>query len=257
MSDLVTMEVAGDGRARVGLGRRPVNALDLDLIAELGRAAEALAGDERARVVVLASDVPGVFMAGADLGMLADHWTEIGEITAALRRTLNAWERLPQPTVAAIDGHALGGGCELALVCDFRVMTRGPGRIGLPEARRGLLAAGGGTQRLVRILGRARTLDLVVRGRLLDADQAEQYGLVTLACDDLAAAVDGLVGELAALAPLTVAATKAVVLDGAELPLDEALTLEAEAMVRLASTEDALEGITSFLEKREPCFRGR
>jgi enoyl-CoA hydratase/carnithine racemase len=138
-------------------------------------------------------------------------------------------------------------------------MARGKGRIGLPESQRGLLPAGGGTQRMARLLGRARTLDLAMRGRLLDAEEAAAIGLVTTACDDgeLIAVADGLAAELAGLAPLTLAAIKRVVLAGEDLTLDEGLTMEGQAMVDLTKTADALEGVRSFLERRAPRFEGR
>ena len=147
----------------------------------------------------------------------------------------------------------------MALTFDFRCMARTRGRIGLPESQRGLLPAGGGTQRLAKLLGRARALDLAMRGRLLDADEAASIGLVTTACDpdELNAETDGLATELAGLAPLTLAAIKRVVLGGEDLTLDEGLILESKAMVELTKTADALEGVRSFLERRPPRFEGR
>jgi enoyl-CoA hydratase/carnithine racemase len=260
MTDMVRMEGPdGSGVARVILDRPPVNALDGDLIAALGHAAGALAVEPGVRVVVVASAVPGMFMAGADLGFIQANWHRIDEVAGELRATFDAWAGLAVPTIGALSGHTLGGGCELALTLDFRCMARGRGRIGLPEAQRGLLAAGGGTQRLARLVGVGRALDLAVRGRVLDADEAERIGLVTTACEvgQLDAVVEALAGELAGLAPRTVAATKAVIRAGFERPLEEALTLESEAMVRLAATDDAAEGVRSFLEGRPPRFTGR
>ncbi|HEV7864336.1 MAG TPA: enoyl-CoA hydratase-related protein [Acidimicrobiia bacterium] len=247
------------GIVRVVLDRAPVNALDGDFIAALGAAARSLATEPGVRVVVVASAVPGVFMAGADLGFIQAHWHRIDEVAADLRAAFGAWAGLTMPTIGALSGHALGGGCELALTLDFRCMARGRGRIGLPEAQRGLLAAGGGTQRLARLVGVGRALDLALRGRVLDADEAERVGLVTAACDagDLDATVTALAEELAGLAPRTVAATKAVIRAGAELPLEDALTMEIDAMVGLAATDDAAEGVRSFLEGRAPRFTGR
>jgi enoyl-CoA hydratase/carnithine racemase len=247
------------GVARVVLDRPPVNALDGDVIAALGAAARTLAAEPGVRAVVVSSAVPGVFMAGADLGFIQANWHRIGEVAAELRAAFGAWAGLTVPTIGALSGHTLGGGCELALTFDFRCMARGRGRIGLPEAQRGLLAAGGGTQRLARLVGVGRALDLAVRGRVLDADEAERIGLVTTACDadDLDATVTALAQELAGLAPLTVAATKAVIRAGGELPLEEALTMEIDAMVGLTATDDAAEGVRSFLEGRPPRFTGR
>lgn len=259
MNGSLHLEPACGGIRPVVLEKRPANALDLDLIDEIEAIAAVLDADRATRVVVVRSAVPGIFMAGADLATVEAEWERIAGLAARLRRAFTAWERLRQPTIAAIEGHALGGGCEWALTFDFRCMARGKGRIGLPEAQRGLLAAGGGTQRMARLLGRARALDLALRGRLVDADEAAAIGLVTAACDaaDLAATVDSLAGELAGLAPLTVAATKRVILAGAELPLDEGLDLETAAMVELTKTADALEGVRSFLERRAPRFEGK
>jgi len=236
--------VVEGGVGRVVLHRPPANALNLDLIDELGLAADMLATDVAVRAVVLASDVPGFFMA---------------EVSAVLRSSLGRWERLPQPTVAVIAGHALGGGCELALTCDFRVMARGKARIGLPEVQRGLLPAGGGTQRVARLLGRGRALDLCLRGRALDADEAERIGLITRACEpsDVDAAGNAVAHEFIDLAPMTLAAIKHTILDGLDMALEPALSLESDAMTRLAATEDAREGVRSFLERRPPRFEGR
>ncbi|HVW33961.1 MAG TPA: enoyl-CoA hydratase/isomerase family protein [Acidimicrobiia bacterium] len=249
----------GAGVVRVVIDRPPVNALDGELIAELEAAARDLHGAPGVRVVVVSSGLGAVFMAGADLGFIEAQWHRIAEVAAALRSAFSAWAALPVPTVGALGGHALGGGCELALTLDFRCMARGRARIGLPEARRGLLAAGGGAQRLARLVGTGRALDLALRGRVLDADEAERIGLVTTACDagDLDATVDALAAELAELAPLTLAATKAVIRAGADRPLEEALTMEIDAMVALTATEDAAEGVRSFLEGRAPRFGAR
>lgn len=251
--------VVGGGIGRVVLHRPPANALDRHLIDELGRAADVLATNAAVRAVLLASDVPGFFMAGADLEMVEGNWHRIAELSTELRSSLGRWERLPQPTVAVIAGHALGGGCELALTCDFRVMARGKARIGLPEVQRGLLPAGGGTQRLARLLGRARALDLCLRGRTLDADEAERIGLITQACQpsDVDAAGDALALEFIALAPMTLTAIKQTIRDGLDMALEPALSLESDAMTRLAATEDAREGVRSFLERRSPRFKGR
>lgn len=247
------------GIVRVVLDRPPANALDGGFIAAVGAAARTVAGQRAARVVVVESAVPGMFMAGADLGFIQANWHRIDEVAGELRAAFGAWAALGVPTIGALSGHALGGGCEFALTFDFRCMARGRGRFGLPEAQRGLLAAGGGTQRLARLVGVGRALDLAVRGRVLDADEAERIGLVTAACDagDLEATVRGLAEELAGLAPKTVAATKAVIRAGIERPLEEALSLEIEAMVGLTATEDAAEGVRSFLEGRPPRFTGR
>jgi len=259
MSAALHLEPATGGIRQVVLDKPPANSLSLDLIDEIADTAAILQEDTATRVVVVRSAVPGMFMAGADLAMVEQNWERIDEVAARLRRAFTAWERLRCPTIAAIDGHALGGGCEWALTFDFRCMARGRGRIGLPESQRGLLPAGGGTQRLARLLGRARTIDLAMRGRLLDADEAAAIGLVTSACEpgELGGETGRLAEELAGLAPLTLAAIKRIVLEGEDLTLDEGLTLESKAMVELTKSADALEGVRSFLERRPPRFEGR
>lgn len=242
------------------LTRPPVNALSVALMTELEEVARALESDRGVRVAVLLSSVPGVFMAGADLSDVLSRLDDVAGLNRLLRSALDRWERLPFPTIASIDGHALGGGCELALACDFRIMSRGRPRIGLPEVKRGLLAAGGGTQRVLRVVGRARALDLVMRGRLLAAEEAEHIGLITQAVEssERAAATQSFIEELLELPAMAVAAAKRVVLDGDDVPLAAGLTLEGEAMQDLVSgSADSREGITAFLEKRTPVFTGR
>jgi enoyl-CoA hydratase/carnithine racemase len=253
------VEDDSSGVVRVTLDRPPANALSIELMTELGALAQELDSREGVRALILRSAVPGMFMAGADLKDMEQRRDTVPYTTRLLRMAYNTWERLPFATIAEIGGHALGGGCELALVCDFRIMARGKGRIGLPEARRGLLAAAGGTQRVTRLLGRARALDIALRGRMFEADEAERIGLVNEACDpeELTERCEALADEFLHLAPLTVAATKRAILDGADLPLSAGLVLEGWEMTLLASTDDVREGMQSFVEKREPRFTGR
>lgn len=266
VAELLDVDRDDRGVVTVTLNRPPVNALSVALMGELRDLAEALtSGADNSpglspRVLVFRSTVPGVFMAGADLEDVLAHLDDVAPLNALLRSALDALERLPFPTIASLGGHALGGGCELALACDFRLMARGRARIGLPEVARGLLAAGGGTQRALRNLGRSRALDLVMRGRLLDADEAERIGLITQAVDgaELESATEKLVEEFLALPAKALAAAKRVVLQGDDLSLSDGLTLEGAAMKDLVTTsEDAREGIASFLEKRPANFTGR
>jgi enoyl-CoA hydratase/carnithine racemase len=260
MSELLRLDRDDRGVAVLALTRPPVNALSGALMEELRDLAQLLAADPSVRVLVVRSEAPGIFMAGADLQDVLARMGDVAALNALLRSALDTLERLPFPTIAALNGHALGGGCELALACDFRVMARGRGRIGLPEVQRGLLAAGGGTQRALRALGRARALDFVMRGRLLDADEAERLGLVTSAvdADHLEAATEALVVEFLALPAMALAAAKRVVLEGDDMSLADGLTLEGAAMEQLLTTSsDSREGIASFLEKREPVYTGR
>ncbi len=235
------LEVVRDERGVVTatLTRPPVNALSIALMEELRDLAAELAGSDGVRVLVFRSSAPGAFMAGADLGDVLSRLDDVASLNALLRSALDGIERLPFPTIASINGHALGGGCELALACDFRLMARGRARIGLPEVQRGLLAAGGGTQRALRNIGRGRALDLVMRGRMLDADEAERIGLITEAVDEaeLESATAKLVEEFLALPAMALAAAKRVLLEGNDVPLADGLTLEGAAMKDLVTTQ--------------------
>lgn len=242
----------------VVMDRGPVNALDERFIDELAQVAAHLTDDATPRVVVLSS-AHRSFMVGADLNMMDAGWDHVRDMIQSFQQAVNAWEAIPCPTIASIGGHALGAGCELSLACDWRFMTRGRPLIGLPEVQRGLIAAGGGTQRMARTVGRAHALDMCLRGRMVDADHAERIGLVSAAVDeaDLDAVVDSLAGELAALPPLTVAAVKRCISEGLDTDLRSGLAIEEREMVQIGTTHDAREGVASFLEKRDPVFEGR
>jgi enoyl-CoA hydratase/carnithine racemase len=246
------IEESDSGATRVTMDRPPANALNDELNAELSAAVDHLI-ERNPRVVVLASAQP-MFMAGADLGNVNVSWGQISTKVAEFQATGNKWERLPMPTIALINGHALGAGCEMSLVCDWRIMARGRGRIGLPEVRRGLLAGGGGTQRTTRMLGRARALDLNMRGLMIDADEAYRIGLISEVCDpdDLEARGQALVDELLGLPRMSLAAIKRCILEGGELDLTAGLKVEQREMTALGETEDTREGVQSFLEKRDP-----
>ena len=246
------------GLVEVTMNRPPANALDLQLIEELAHVAK-LVSDAETRVVLLRSSLP-MFMAGADLVHMVDGgWDELRNTIVKFQSAVNDWEQIPAPTIAVIDGHAAGGGCELTLACDWRLMARGRPRIGLPEGPKGLLPAGGGTQRMARLVGRGRALDLCVRGRMIDADHAERIGLVHEAVDaenlDIRAAE--LAAELLALPQMTVRAIKRCVVGGLDTDLRSGLRIEENEMAALGHTADAREGVRAFVEKRPPVFQHR
>lgn len=253
------VEVGGDGIVVVTMHRPPANALNRGLMDELRTVAVSCSGPEPPRAVILRSALEGIFMAGADLKMLDNGWDDMVATTRAFQEAGNAWERIPAPTIAAIAGHAAGGGCEMALCCDFRIMARGTATIGLPEVRWGLLPAGGGTQRLARLLGRAAALDLILRGRMIDADAAERCGLITEACEpeEIDGRARGLAAELATLPPLALGEIKRCILEGLEVHLAAGLALEERGIVALSRTADTREGVNSFVERRRPVFVGR
>jgi enoyl-CoA hydratase/carnithine racemase len=244
------------GIAEVVLDRPPANAIDMATLAELKRGAEALSLDKSVRAVLLRSALEPIFAGGFDLNFLGRSWDEMLPMIRAFHETADAWVRIPYPTIAVIGGHAAGGGCELALACDFRIMARGGATIGLPEVKLGLLASGGGTTRLARLIGRAAALDLLLRGRLIGADEAERIGLVTQATDpqELERVARDLAAELAALPPLALREIKRCVDLGLDAPLSAGFALEESGNLALAASADAREGVAAFIERRQPRF---
>ena len=169
-------------------------------------------------------------------------------------------EACPKPVIAAINGHALGGGCELTLCCDYRIMVEdGRSRIGQSEAALGIMPGAGGTQRLPRLIGKARALPLLLEATRLSATEAEAIGLVTRAVqpDQLRTEVSALAGRLAKSATLALAMIKDAVNRGLDLPLEEALKIEARNFSRSALSEDAVIGVMAFLQKQQPEFKGK
>jgi enoyl-CoA hydratase/carnithine racemase len=246
------------GVAEVVLDRPPANAIDLVTLAELKQAAQALSLDKAVRVVLLKSALEPIFAGGFDLDFLGESWDDMLPMVREFQEAANAWVRISSPTIAVIGGHAAGGGCELALACDFRIMARGRATIGVPEVKLGLLPSGGGTTRLPRLIGRAAALDLLLRGRLVKADEAERIGLITLATDteDLERAARALAEELASLPPLAVREIKRCVDLGLDGPLSAGFALEERGNLALAQTADAREGVAAFTERRAPSFTG-
>jgi enoyl-CoA hydratase/carnithine racemase len=232
--------------------------LDSATVAELAAAAEAINDDEDAYVVVLGSEGE-TFCRGWDASELeARAATDVARRERILAGSFSFLNRLSRPVIAAIKGEALSAGLELALACDVRIAGEGA-RFGLPETAQGLLPSGGGTQRLPRIVGRAKALQMVLLGEVIDAKEALRCGLVSrVVADD---AVDNealaLAERIAARGPLAVRYAKEAVLRGMEMPLEQALRFETDLTVILQTTEDRTEGVRAFLEKREPHFKGR
>lgn len=236
------------------------NALSVGLLDELETAVRTLAGRAEVRAVVLAGH-EAVYSAGADLkergpAMMTmtgiDLWREVRAGTGAF----DAIAGMPQPTIAAISGFALGGGLELALACDLRVASP-TARLGLPEAKIGMLPAAGGTQRLPRLIGPARAAELMFTADIIDAERALAVGLVNEVADDWLGAAIGLAQRIAANSPVAVQLIKQAMATGAESSLGGGLRAEAGALGLLATAEDRQEGLLAFLEKREPQWQGR
>lgn len=260
------IDVKRDGAiARVVMHRKGINAIAEDLLQELAEAFDELGKDASVRVVVLSSEYEKYFSVGADLTAMAtiDRGADdaADQIQAFMRRNeerFSAIERCPKPVIAAINGHALGGGSELALACDFRIMVEdGRSRIGQTESSLGIIPGGGGTQRLPRLIGK-RAVRYMIESTRLSAKEAEAVGWVdrAVAPEDLNASVDELANRLAKGPTLAYGLIKDAVRRGYDVPIDEALKIESENFARAALSTDAAIGIMSFLSKQEPEFTG-
>ena len=265
MSELIDVRREG-AIARVVMHRKGNNSIAEDLMTELAAAFGEVGSDPAVRVVVLTSEYEKYFSVGADLTSLAgidrgsrDAPNQIELLTRRMNHHFAAIERCPKPVIAAINGHALGGGSELTLCCDFRIMVEdGRSRIGQTESSLGIIPGAGGTQRLPRLIGKARAMRYLIESTRLSAREAEAAGWVDRAVppEDFQAAVDELAGRLAKAATFAIAMIKDAVRRGYDLPLEEALNLEAENFARAALSTDAAIGIMSFLSKQEPEFTG-
>ena len=261
MPELRIERLGGEDTGLVLLGLdRPAakNALGRQLLGELREALAALQADRAARVVVVHSLVPGVFCAGADLKERAGMQPmEVERFVKGLRASFTELENLPQPTIAAIEGAALGGGLELALACDLRV-AGGEAKLGLPETGLAIIPGAGGTQRLPRLIGRAKAKELIFTGRRIGAEAAAGLGLVDHAApagQALGKALD-IAREILPNGPIALRAAKAAVNGGLELDLAGGLALERACYAEVIPTQDRLEGLAAFREKRKPVYRG-
>jgi len=243
----------------IGLNRPPMNALSREFGKELHAAFTEASGMEGVSVVVIASLLEKAFIAGADIKEMAGmSRKDSEEFSALLQEANNLLAGMRKVVIAAIRGHALGGGCELALACDYRLMAAGMGRIGLPEATLGILPGAGGTQRLPRLIGLPRAMDILLRGRSLTPEEALGIGLVDRLLDperfrEEAAA---FANELAAGAGMAMGYIKAAVREGLELPLSEGLKVERNYGLANLGSHDAKEGLAAFAGKRKPRFTG-
>jgi enoyl-CoA hydratase/carnithine racemase len=236
------------------------NTYDLDMMRELDDAIEEMRFDERARAIVLQSGVEGFFSAGADIEMLRKSEPDYKAMFCLhCQETLDKFAATPKIVIAAINGHCVGGGLEIALACDLRMMARDSGKIGLPEVTLGVLPGTGGTQRLPRLVGASRALDMMITGKLLSPEEALAIGLVNYVYpkESFDADVRRYAENLAHGPSRAVSLIKRSVMEGVELPLEGGLALERELQNRLFITEDAKEGLSAFAEKRKPTFKGR
>jgi enoyl-CoA hydratase len=236
-----------------------LNALNHAAINELGEAALQLAQDSAVRGAIVTGAGPKAFAAGADIGELAAcNSLEAETLSRKGSAVLRRLEQCPKPVVAAVNGFALGGGCELAMACHLRIASENA-KFGQPEVKLGITPGYGGTVRLPRLVGRGRALELLLSGVTIDAREALRIGLVNqvVSPDQLLAETRRLLASILENGPLAVAGCLSVVAEQETLPLDDALALESRRFGELAATEDFKEGTGAFLDKRKAAFKGR
>jgi enoyl-CoA hydratase len=236
-----------------------LNALNDQVIAELGRAAEGASTDPAIRGVLLTGAGPKAFVAGADISELSSQGPQRGKERSIVgQRVFRQFEAMRKPVVAAVNGFCLGGGCELAMACHIRIASESA-KFGQPEVKLGIGPGYGGTVRLPRLVGRGRALELLLTGAVIDAQEAWRIGLVNkvVPADRLMAEAEGMLRTILAQGPLAVASVLELVDAGAAMPAAEALLFEASHFGLLSSTSDMGEGMAAFLAKRPARFEGR
>jgi enoyl-CoA hydratase/carnithine racemase len=249
-----------DGIGVITLDKPPANSYDLAFIEELAESVQAAADDDAVRVVVLRSASEKFFSAGADVKAFNENTVEANmEMIRASHETLSSMAAIPKIFIAEINAHALGGGLEIALACDLRFAADGEYRLGMPEATLGVLPGNGGTQRLPRLIGWSRALELMVTGRTVTPAEALELGIVNAlhAADELREKTIEFAQGLASGATKAIGNIKLAVHEGLAGGLEGGLERERELVEELFESEDGREGIAAFSEKRRPVFSGR
>jgi enoyl-CoA hydratase len=257
VGEFVRLETT-DGIGTIRLDRPPMNPLNTQVQEELREAARSAAADPAIRAVIVYGGEK-VFAAGADItDFTTTTYQQMSVRAAALSGAFDEVARIPKPVVAAVTGYALGGGCELALACDWRVVAE-DAKLGQPEIRLGIIPGAGGTQRLARLVGPARAKDLIFSGRMVDAEEALRIGLadrVAPAADVYATAVE-VVRPYVSGPALALRAAKLAIDGGLGMDLASGLAWESQLFAGLFATDDRVEGTTAFVEKRKPKFTGQ
>lgn len=260
MSDPLVLIADADGIRRITVNRPDkLNALNAATLDALQAAFDAAATDDALRVVVLTGAGPKAFVAGADIAEMADlRPTEGRDFSLRGQRLMRSIETLPKPVVAMVNGFALGGGLELAMGCHLRIAAD-TAKVGQPEIGLGLIPGFGGSQRLLRLAGRATTLELCLLGAPVTAERALQLGIVNrvVPAAELEAETLKVATQLAASAPLALRATLDVVNIGGECGIEEGLQYETAQFGLMFATDDMREGTRAFMERRKPTFTGR
>ena len=256
MGEFIRLDIS-DGIGTIRLDRPPMNALNVQVQEELREAAKQAATSDEVKAVIVYGGQK-VFAAGADIKEMADMgYAAMAARAVELTGAFDSVARLPKPTVAAITGYALGGGCELALACDWRVAAA-DAKLGQPEINLGVIPGAGGTQRLSRLVGPAKAKDIVMTGRFVDAGEALAIGLVdrVVPAGEVLEAATALVKPFVNGPSVALRAAKQAIDGGLEMDLASGLAWESQLFAALFATEDKVEGMAAFVEKRKPTFKG-
>lgn len=258
MPEFEYLKYSLEGSTAVVTISRPqaLNALNQDVLQELALVADVITQDPGVRVAIFTGE-GRAFVAGADISQIGSlsNAFDAREFALLGQAVMGEIAALPVPSIAAINGFALGGGLELALACDLRVAST-KAKLGLPEVGLGIIPGFGGTQRLMRLLGRGRAMDLIFTGRHVPAEEALQLGIVNRVAEDALAAAHELASAISKNGPVALALAKEAMTRGENLDLSEALEIEADLFGLSATTQDMKEGTRAFLEKRTAEFRG-
>ncbi len=250
-----------DGAVLVATISRPevLNALNADTIADIAKLVETVDNDDSIRVVILTGDGEKSFVAGADIGSISKCDDEAGQQLALAGQTaFTALEESGAVFIAAINGFALGGGCELAMACDIRLASDNA-MFGQPEVKLGLIPGYGGTQRLPKLVGQGKAMKLIITGDMIDADEAYRIGLVqeVYPASELMEKAGKMAGKIARQGPFAVTVCKALIDGSQDTTLLDGLDAEAELFGSICATDDMKEGTAAFMEKRAPEFTGK
>ena len=258
VSEVIKLEKEND-IAIITLNRPPFNPLNTQVFSDLGKALEEVEADASIKSVIITGAGEKAFAAGADVNEIISH-TPIQQhkFLKLILAVFNKLENLEKPTIAAVNGLALGGGCELTLACDFRIAAENA-KFGQPEINIGVIPGGGGTQRLPRLIGLPRAKEMLFLGEAIDAATAEKYGLVNkiVSKEQLLDAAKEYAKKLGSKPPETLKVLKKTVNTGQNIDLPSALNLEIDSFIVTFATDDRVEGINDMLEKRKPVFTGR
>ncbi len=250
-----------DAVGHIVLDRPPANSYDRGFMDDLGAAIDEAQGDDTVKAIVVRSSSEKFFSAGADVSFFAKSDLLDAEkvLVVCANETIAKLEATPKVVVAAINGHCLGGGLEIALCCDFRIAAEGAYKVGLPEVTLGLLPGTGGTQRLPRLIGRQKALELMLRGTTLSPQEAKDAGIVdeVVPAAELQSRAHERARSYTDGPSYAIGQIKLATVQGFGTSLAEGLAIERAALIRLFKSEDAREGVTAFAEKRKPSYKGR